>query len=440
MRTTPFWDEYYELLPREELEKIQLSRLKKILIRAYHNLPYYRKKLEERKINPYDIKSLSCLSHLPFTTKEDLRQAYPFGAIAEPLRNVVRFHSSSGTTGTATVVGYTKKDIESWAELAARALSSYGVDEEDIIQVSFGYGLFTGGLGIHYGAEKLGATVVPASAGNTLRQIQIMKDLKITVLACTPSYALYLAEVARENNINWKESSLRIGVFGAEPWSEEMREDIEKKLPIRAFDIYGLSEVIGPGVAFECEEREGLHISEDHFLAEIIDPQTGRVLPPGEEGELVFTTLTKEGTPIVRYRTGDISSLNYEPCSCGRTLVRMKRVFSRTDDMLIIRGVNVYPSQIESIVLSFDGVEPYYQIVLTRENFLDQIEIQVEVTPQFFSDQIKVLEGLKKQIEEKLKTELNLSCEVKLLEPKSIARSEGKSKRVIDLRKKEEIL
>jgi len=440
VRTTPFWDEYYELLPREELEKIQLSRLKKILIRAYHNLPYYRKKLEERKINPYDIKSLSCLSHLPFTTKEDLRQAYPFGAIAEPLRNVVRVHSSSGTTGTATVVGYTKKDIESWAELAARALSSYGVDEEDIIQVSFGYGLFTGGLGIHYGAEKLGATVVPASAGNTLRQIQIMKDLKITVLACTPSYALYLAEVARENNINWKESSLRIGVFGAEPWSEEMREDIEKKLPIRAFDIYGLSEVIGPGVAFECEEREGLHISEDHFLAEIIDPQTGRVLPPGEEGELVFTTLTKEGTPIVRYRTGDISSLNYEPCSCGRTLIRMKRVFSRTDDMLIIRGVNVYPSQIESIVLSFDGVEPYYQIVLTRENFLDQIEIQVEVTPQFFSDQIKVLEGLKKQIEEKLKTELNLSCEVKLLEPKSIARSEGKSKRVIDLRKKEEIL
>ena len=363
----------------------------------------------------------------PFTTKEDLRQAYPFGAIAEPLRNVVRVHSSSGTTGTATVVGYTKKDIESWAELAARALSSYGVDEEDIIQVSFGYGLFTGGLGIHYGAEKLGATVVPASAGNTLRQIQIMKDLKITVLACTPSYALYLAEVARENNINWKESSLRIGVFGAEPWSEEMREDIEKKLPIRAFDIYGLSEVIGPGVAFECEEREGLHISEDHFLPEIIDPQTGRVLPRGRRRAGIYYPYQGRN-PIVRYRTGDISSLNYEPCSCGRTLVRMKRVFSRTDDMLIIRGVNVYPSQIESIVLSFDGVEPYYQIVLTRENFLDQIEIQVEVTPQFFSDQIKVLEGLKKQIEEKLKTELNLSCEVKLLEPKSIARSEGKSK------------
>ncbi|HOQ68125.1 MAG TPA: phenylacetate--CoA ligase, partial [Candidatus Atribacteria bacterium] len=292
---------------------------------------------------------------------------------------------------------------------------------------------------LHYGAEKLGATVVPASAGNTLRQIQIMKDLKITVLTCTPSYALYLSEVAQENNISWKESSLRIGVFGAEPWSEEMREDIEKKLPIRAFDIYGLSEVVGPGVAFECEEKEGLHISEDHFLPEIVDPQTGRVLPPGEEGELVFTTLTKEGTPLIRYRTGDISSLNYEPCSCGRTLVRMKRVFSRTDDMLIVRGVNVYPSQIESIILSFDGVEPYYQIVLTRESFLDQIEVQVEVTPQFFSDQIKVLEGLKKQIEEKLKTELNLSCEVKLLEPKSITRSEGKSKRVIDLRKKEEI-
>ena len=266
-----------------------------------HNLPYYRKKLEERKINPYDIKSLSCLSHLPFTTKEDLRQAYPFGAIAEPLRNVVRVHSSSGTTGTATVVGYTKKDIESWAELAARALSSYGVDEEDIIQVSFGYGLFTGGLGIHYGAEKLGATVVPASAGNTLRQIQIMKDLKITVLACTPSYALYLAEVARENNINWKESSLRIGVFGAEPWSEEMREDIEKKLPIRAFDIYGLSEVIGPGVAFECEEREGLHISEDHFLPENNRPPNEEFFPPGKKESWYLLPLPRK-EPQVRYR------------------------------------------------------------------------------------------------------------------------------------------
>jgi phenylacetate-CoA ligase len=426
-----------ELMPREALEKIQLNRLKKVLVRAYHNLPYYRKKLDEAGINVYEVNTLEDLRRLPFTTKDDLRKAYPFGAIAEPMHNIVRIHSSSGTTGVATVVGYTAWDIEIWSELMARTLAGCGATEEDVIQVAFGYGLFTGGLGVHYGAEKLKATVVPMSVGNTLRQIQILRDFGISVLCCTPSFALYLAEVARENNVDWSKSRLRLGIFGAEPWSEEMRAEIEKKLPIKAFDIYGLSEVIGPGVAFECEERNGLHISEDHFLPEVIDPQTGKVLPEGEVGELVFTTLTKEGTPVIRYRTGDISALYYETCRCGRTMVRMRRVASRTDDMLIIRGVNVYPSQIESVILSVDGVEPYYQIVLTRENYLDKIAVHVEVSPQVFSDEVKVLEKLKKQIEEKLKAELNLSCEVKLLEPKSITRSEGKAKRVIDLRKKE---
>lgn len=432
-----FWDEYFELLSREELKKIQLNRLKKVLIRAYHSLPYYRRKLDEAGINVYGIRSLEDLKYLPLTTKDDLRGVYPFGAVGEPMRNIVRIHSSSGTTGTATVVGYTRRDIETWAELMARTLCGCGVSAEDVIQVAFGYGLFTGGLGVHYGAEKLGATVVPMSVGNTLRQIQIIRDFGISVLCCTPSYALYIAEVARENGIDWAKTKLRLGIFGAEPWSEEMRTEVERKLPIQAFDIYGLSEVIGPGVAFECEERAGLHISEDHFLPEVINPKTGEVLPPGEVGELVFTTLTKEGTPVIRYRTGDISALTYEPCRCGRTLVRMRRVASRTDDMLIIRGINVYPSQIESVLLSFDGVEPHYQIVVKRENYLDVIEVHVEVAPRILSDEVKVLERLKKQIEERLRAELGIHCDVKLLEPKSIARAEGKAKRVVDLRKSE---
>ncbi|MCX6089330.1 MAG: phenylacetate--CoA ligase, partial [Candidatus Atribacteria bacterium] len=337
------------------MKKIQLNRIRKVLIRAYHNLPYYRKKLDDAGINVYDIRSLNDVQYLPLTTKNDLRLTYPFGAMAEPLRNIVRIHSSSGTTGTATVVGYTRNDIEIWAQLIARTLCGCGANEEDIIQVAFGYGLFTGGLGVHYGAEKLGATVVPMSAGNTLRQIQILRDFNISVICCTPSYSLYLAEVAKENHVDWSQTRFRLGIFGAEPWSEEMRNEIEKKLPIKAFDIYGLSEVIGPGVAFECEMRQGLHISEDCFYPEIIDPASGKSLPSGEEGELVFTTLTKEGTPVIRYRTGDISALIPEPCSCGRTLVRMKRVISRTDDMLIIRGINVYPSQMESVLLRFDG-------------------------------------------------------------------------------------
>jgi phenylacetate-CoA ligase len=432
-----YWDEYYELMPRHNLEKIQLNRLKKVLIRAYHNLPYYRQKIDQAGIDINDVQSLYDLQRLPFTTKQDLRNVYPFGAIAEPLKNIVRIHSSSGTTGTATVVGYTRNDIEIWSQLLARTLCGCGVTEQDTIQVAFGYGLFTGGLGVHYGAEKLGATVVPMSSGNTLRQIQILKDFQISALCCTPSYALYLSETAKENQIDWSQTAFRLGIFGAEPWSEEMRIEIEKKLPIRAFDIYGLSEVIGPGVAFECEFHQGLHISEDCFIPEIVDIQTGKPLPPGETGELVFTTLTKEGTPVLRYRTGDISSLKYGECQCGRTMARMERVTSRTDDMLIIRGVNVYPSQIESVILSFDGIEPYYQILISRENFLDKVEVEVEVSSEIFSDEIKVLENLRNKIEEKIKAELNLSCSIKLIKPKSITRSEGKAKRVIDLRKKE---
>ncbi|MDK2897367.1 MAG: phenylacetate-CoA ligase [Candidatus Atribacteria bacterium] len=431
------WDEYYELLPRKELEKIQLNRLKRTLIRAYHNLPYYRHKLEAEGIDIHRFKTMQDLKHLPFTCKEDLRRAYPFGAIAEPLRNIVRIHSSSGSTGSATVVGYTAGDIEIWAELMARTLTGSGASEEDIVQVAFGYGLFTGGLGAHYGAERIGATVVPMSTGNTARQVQILQDFNISVLCCTPSYALYLAEVAQEQKVDWSKTRFRIGIFGAEPWSEEMRADLEQKLPIQAFDIYGLSEIIGPGVGFECQARAGLHVSEDHFIPEIINPDTGEVLPPGETGELVITTITKEGTPVIRYRTGDVSSLIPEPCACGRTLTRIKRIKARTDDMLIIRGVNVYPSQIESALLSFKELEPHYQIVITKENFMDRVDIKVEVAPEFFSDEVKTLEKLKQSIEEKLRAELNIHCHLRLMEPKSIERTSGKSNRVVDLRKKE---
>jgi len=435
-----YWDEHAEIIHEENLRKLQFNRLQKTVNKAWYHLPYYRRKMGEAGFrNPNDLRSLSDLSRLPFTTKQDLREAYPFGAIAEPMKNIVRIHSSSGTTGTATVVGYTHNDIITWSELMARTLVGGGVNEDDRIQVAFGYGLFTGGLGVHYGAEKLGATVIPMSSGNTLRQIQILRDFNISVLCCTPSYALYLAEVARDSHIDWENTHFRIGIFGAEPWSEEMRAEIERQLPILAYDIYGLSEVIGPGVAFECEIRNGLHVSEDHFIAEVIDPASGDVLPPGEKGELTFTTLTKEGTPVIRYRTGDISSLISTPCSCGRTMSRIQRVASRTDDMLIIRGVNVYPSQIESVLLRFEGIEPHYQIIVSREHYMDTVDIHVEVSNNIFSDEVKTLENLKKKILEALKGELNLACTVKFLEPKSITRSEGKAKRVIDMRKKEDV-
>ncbi|RME65655.1 MAG: phenylacetate--CoA ligase [Nitrospirae bacterium] len=430
------WDEEFETLPREALEALQSKRLRSLVERVYATVPAYRKKMDEAGVKPEHIKSISDLKLLPFTTKDDLRENYPFGMFAVPLERVVRVHASSGTTGKPTVVGYTTRDINTWAELMARTLAAAGVHRGDVVHNAYGYGLFTGGLGFHYGAERLGATVIPISGGNTKRQIMIMKDFGSTVLTCTPSYALNIAEVMREEGIKPEDLKLRIGIFGAEPWSEAMRQEIEEKLKLDAIDIYGLSEIIGPGVSVECiEKKQGLHIFEDHFIPEIINPETGEVLPYGEKGELVFTTLTKEAFPVIRYRTRDITRLIPEPCICGRTFVRMEKVTGRTDDMLIIRGVNVFPSQIEHVLMSVEGVEPHYQIIVDREGALDVMEVQVEVSEEIFSDEIKVLEKLQKQIERELKETLAVSCRVKLVEPKTIQRSEGKAKRVIDKRK-----
>ena len=430
------WNEEYETMPREALEAIQLKRLQGVVERVYATVAPYRKKMDDAGVRPSDIKKLEDLKKLPFTTKDDLRDNYPFGMFAVPLERVVRVHASSGTTGKPTVVGYTKRDIDTWAELMARTLTCAGVHRGDIVHNAYGYGLFTGGLGFHYGAERLGATVIPISGGNTKRQIMIMRDFGSTVLTCTPSYALNIAEVIRESGLDPSDLKLRVGIFGAEPWSEKMRAEIERQLGIDAIDIYGLSEIIGPGVSVECiEKKEGLHIFEDHFIPEIIDPDTEEVLPHGETGELVFTTLTKEAFPVIRYRTRDITRLITEPCTCGRTLYRMEKIMGRTDDMLIIRGVNVFPSQIEHVLMSIEGVEPHYQIIVDREGALDVMEIQVEVSEQIFSDEIKALEGLAKRIEQELKESLAVSCRVRLVEPKTIQRSEGKAKRVIDKRK-----
>lgn len=430
------WDEEFETLPREALEALQSKRLRSLVERVYATVPAYRKKMDEAGVKPEHIKSIDDLKLLPFTTKDDLRDNYPFGMFAVPLERVVRVHASSGTTGKPTVVGYTRRDINTWAELMARTLAAAGVHRGDVVHNAYGYGLFTGGLGFHYGAEKLGATVIPISGGNTKRQIMIMKDFGSTVLTCTPSYALNIADVMKEEGIKPEDLKLRVGIFGAEPWSEAMRQEIEEKLKLDAIDIYGLSEIIGPGVSVECiEKKQGLHIFEDHFIPEIIDPETGEVLPYGEKGELVFTTLTKEAFPVIRYRTRDITRLIPEPCICGRTFVRMEKVTGRTDDMLIIRGVNVFPSQIEHVLMSIEGVEPHYQIIVDREGALDVMEVQVEVSEEIFSDEIKVLENLQKRIERELKETLAVSCRVKLVEPKTIQRSEGKAKRVIDRRK-----
>lgn len=426
----------FETLPREALSAIQLRRLVNVLERVYATVPFYRKKFSEAGVRPSDITSLSDLARLPFTYKQDLRDNYPFGMFAVPMDNVVRIHASSGTTGKPTVVGYTARDITTWSELMARSLSAGGATRDDIIHNAYGYGLFTGGLGVHYGAERLGASVIPISGGNTRRQIMIMKDFGPTILTCTPSYALHLAEAAEEMGVDFESLKFKSGIFGAEPWSEQMREEIEKKLYISALDIYGLSEVIGPGVAIEClEEKKGLHIFEDHFIAEIINPETGEVLPPGETGELVFTTITKEAFPIIRYRTRDITSLNYAPCKCGRTMVRMKKVSGRTDDMLIIRGVNVFPSQIESVLMEMSEVSPHYQLVVDREGTLDTLTVMVEVNEASFSDEVKTLQSLEARITKNIRETLAVAVKVKLVEPKSIARSEGKAQRVIDKRK-----
>jgi phenylacetate-CoA ligase len=430
------WDDELETLPREALEALQLKRLVATAERVYATVPFYKKKFDQAGIRPGDIKSLKDLRHLPFTAKTDLRDNYPFGLFAVPMEQVVRIHASSGTTGKQTVVGYTRRDINTWADLMARSLAAAGAHKNDIIHNAYGYGLFTGGLGVHYGAERLGASVIPISGGNSKRQIIIMQDFGSTVLTCTPSYALFLAETAEEMGVDFKSMKLRVGIFGAEPWSEKMRDEIERKLGIDAIDIYGLSEVMGPGVSIECiEAKRGLHVFEDHFIPEIINPQTGEVLPYGEKGELVFTTITKEAFPLIRYRTRDISVLYPQPCKCGRTHARMERVSGRSDDMLIIRGVNVFPSQLESVLMNVEGVEPHYLLIVDRQGNLDTLEVQVEVNEKGFFDEIKNLQVLGKKIENDIKDLLGVTAAVKLVEPKTIQRSEGKAQRVIDKRK-----
>ena len=429
-----YWNKEYECMNRKALEKVQTERLQALAVRAYERVPLYRKKWDQEGVRPEHLKDLSDLQRIPFTVKADLRDNYPFGLFAVPMDEIIRIHASSGTTGKPTVVGYTRKDIETWAEVMARTLTSAGASKGDIVQNAYGYGLFTGGLGAHYGAEKIGAAVVPVSVGNTKRQIMLMQDFGATVLCSTPSYALYLNEVSEEMGAPIRELPLRVGVFGAEPWTERMRQEIEKELRISAIDIYGLSEIIGPGVSAECEAKDGLHIMEDHFLAEVIDPATGKVLGPGETGELVITTLTKEGIPLFRYRTRDITSLTHEPCRCGRTTVRMRRISGRSDDMLIIRGVNVFPSQIEGVLLRIPEVAPHYVIYVDRLHNLDTLEIHVEVSEEIFSDEIKKLEQIERRIKAEVESILGVVVDVKLVEPKSITRSEGKAKRVIDRR------
>ncbi len=432
------YDEEYETLPREALEAIQLKRLKNLVEKVYATVPFYKRKFDERGVKPGDIKSLEDLSKLPFTMKQDLRDNYPFGMFAMPMESVVRIHASSGTTGKPTVVGYTRRDIDTWACLMARTLSAAGAHKGDIVHNAYGYGLFTGGLGFHYGAERLGASVIPVSGGNTKRQILLMRDFAPTVLTCTPSYALHLADVAAEEGLDFRTLSFRVAVCGAEPWTENMRKEIENKLGLDAVDIYGLSEVMGPGVSVECvEAKNGLHVFEDHFIPEIINPDTGEPLPYGKPGELVFTTLTKEAFPLIRYRTRDLSVLHHEPCRCGRTLVRMGRIQGRSDDMLIIRGVNVFPSQIESVLMARKDVAPHYVLIVDRKDRMDTLEIQVEVSEGVFSDEVKDLQHSERQIEKDIKDLLGVSCKVRLVEPKSIKRSEGKAQRVIDNRKKQ---
>jgi len=428
------WNRHFECMDRDELRIVQGERLRETVERVYFHVPYYRQKMQERGLGPENIQSIDDISKLPFTTKNDLRDNYPFGLFASPMSEIVRLHASSGTTGKPTVVGYSRKDIATWSEVMARTLYSAGATRDDFIHIAFGYGLFTGGLGLHYGGEKIGASVIPVSGGNTKRQLQLMHDFGSTVLACTPSYALYLAEALEESGLKREDLRLRVGVFGAEPWTENMRREIEGKLSIKAIDIYGLSEVIGPGVASECLLQKGLHINEDHFYPEIIDPDTLEVLPPGTSGELVFTTITKEGLPLIRYRTRDLTRLNYEKCNCGRTLVRMEKCLGRSDDMLIIRGVNLFPSQVESILLEMSEIKPYYQLIVDRVNNLDEIELKVEVEEQFFQDEIGQLMALRQKLQQNLESSLGLSIKITLVEPKTLERSEGKSKRVIDKR------
>lgn len=429
-----YWNERIETMSREELTYIQNDRLRSMIRRIYHNVPFYRNKFQELDLYPEDIKDVGDLSKLPFTTKQDMRDNYPYGLFATELDQIVRLHASSGTTGKPTVVGYTREDINNWADVCARSIVAAGGDSNSVIQIAYGYGLFTGGLGLHYGAEHLGASAIPISSGNTDRQVMLLKDFNTTLLACTPSYALYLADALKDSGISPEELDLKSGIFGAEPWSENMRKDIEKKLGISAHNIYGLSEISGPGVASECSCKNGMHIWEDHYFPEVVDPVTLKALPYGSVGELVLTSITKEGIPLLRYRTRDLTVLNNEICECGRTHVRMEGVMGRSDDMIIIRGVNVFPTQIEDVLLGISDVEPHYQLVITREGTLDFLEVQVEVTEELFSDKIRNMESLSNTIKQKLSSVLQLNAKITLVEPRSIPRSEGKAKRVIDKR------
>jgi phenylacetate-CoA ligase len=424
-----------DYLPLLQLRELQLQRLQAVVRLAYGSVPLYRQRMDEKKIKPEDIRTLADIDLIPFTVKADLRDTYPFGMFATPMREIVRVHASSGTTGKPIVVAYTREDIEVWTNVMVRSLAACGLHQGDIVQNAYGYGLFTGGLGFHYGAEGLGATVIPISGGNTDRQIMILKDFGVTAITCTPSYFIHLIERGSEMGVKMKDLPLRVGVFGAEPWSESMRAYIQENSNVEAFDVYGLSEIVGPGVAVECHQHHGLHIFEDHFYPEIIDPETGKVLPEGVEGELVLTTLSKKAMPMLRYRTRDITTLAREQCACGRTVCRFLRVGRRSDDMFIIRGINVFPSQVEHALLQVEGTLPHYQIVLTRDKGLDKMEVQVEVTPEIFSDTVGAMEGLQKKIAKALDQTLNLNVAVRLVEPHTIPRSEGKAKRVVDQRK-----
>ncbi|HWR90123.1 MAG TPA: phenylacetate--CoA ligase [Dissulfurispiraceae bacterium] len=429
-----YWEADKECMKRDEIGQLQLERLQSTLYRVYMNVPFYRKKFDELSIDPDGVHSLEDLRKLPFTTKDDLRDNYPYDLFAVPLREVVRLQASSGTTGMPTVVGYTKNDVKNWSNLAARVLMAGGITQTDIVQIAFDYGLFTGALGLHYGAERIGASVIPTSRGNTKRQVKIMKDFRTTALVCTPSYALLIADTISEMGLSISSLSLKYGLFGSEPWSEAIRQDIQDKLKIIATDNYGLSEVMGPGVAGECMERNGLHINEDHFLVEIVDPNTLEPVKDGEEGELVITTLTKEAFPVIRFRTRDLTRILPEPCPCGRTFRKMNRIVGRTDDMLIIAGVNVFPSQIESVLCEFEGTEPHYQIVIERKGGVDEMTVLVEVSESIFFDAMKKQRDFVERIKKRLAQELGITVEVKPVEQKSLERFEGKAKRVIDRR------
>ena len=430
-----YWEGEKECISREALRQLQLERLQSTVLRVYMNVPFYRKKFDELGIDPDTFRSLDDLSRLPFTTKDDLRMSYPYGMFAVPLREVVRVQTSSGTTGMPTAVGYTRNDIKNWSNLAARILVSGGVTQNDIVQIAFDYGLFSGALGLHYGAERVGASVIPISSVNTRRQVKIMQDFKTTALMCTPSHALAIADTIMETGMNVNSLSLKYGLFGAEPWSEAMRQELQEKLKIVATDNYGLSEVMGPGVAGECLERNGLHINEDNFLVEVVDPETLQPLPEGKTGELVITTLTKEAFPLVRFRTRDLTSLISEPCPCGRTFVRMSKVMVRTDDMIKIKGITVFPTQIESVLTEIEGTEPHYQIIVERKAAVDELTVLVEVSESIFFDQVRKQKDFIERIKSRLASELGIAVEVKPVEKQTLNRSEGKTKRVIDRRK-----